>query len=160
MKILYKVLYNKWISAFQVIGIPSFCFHRDKKQYGLVGINFAFSPEEESLRRDVTNNKRARTTTEGWLPVNVLTDDNSEFSFESSESSGALLFVNILTQRDWIQSVISGDQDKLHILWPTNAKSDRVSNKASCTLEPSFFIIWTYFIFMYKNDENIKQIST
>ena len=63
-------------------------------------------------------------------------------------SSKSKLFVNVLTQRDWIQSVISGDQeqDKLHVWWPTNENSERLSNKASCTLEPSFFIIWTYLI--------------
>ena len=60
----------------------------------------------------------------------------------------SILFVNVLTLRDWIQSVISGDQDDW---WPTSENSERLSNKASCTLEPSFFIIWTYFMFMYKN---------
>ena len=71
----------------------------------------------------------------------------------------SILFVNVLTLRDWIQSVISGDQeqDKLHVWWPTNENSERLSNKASCTFEPSFFIIWTYLILII--DENIKQIS-
>ena len=51
-----------------------------------------------------------------------------------------IMFVNVLTQRNWIQSVISGNY-KHREVWPINIDHSRLVRNASPRLELSVFMI-------------------